>query len=161
VSVTEFIVVVLCIIVWFERPGPWYVSVNWKEAPGVAIVKFGLSSKFNPFHVEVTPSKVTLVLDIDPDPVGVRFPSAFTPDKDFVNDFWEIPNIDEYFPENKVKIYNRWGELLFESEKGKYSINPWDGKHKGKSLAVGSYYYIIQLNEQNQEDKSGSVSIIK
>ena len=88
-------------------------------------------------------------------------PSAFTPDKDFVNDFWEIPNIDEYFPENKVKIYNRWGELLFESEKGKYSINPWDGKHKGKSLAVGSYYYIIQLNEQNQEDKSGSVSIIK
>ncbi|MDG1840761.1 MAG: gliding motility-associated C-terminal domain-containing protein [Crocinitomicaceae bacterium] len=88
-------------------------------------------------------------------------PSAFTPDKDLVNDFWEIPNIDMYFPENKVKIYNRWGELLFESEKGKYATNPWDGKHKGKSLGVGSYYYIIQLNEQNQEDKSGSVSIIK
>ena len=80
VSVTLWIVVVLCIIVWFERPGPWYVSVNWKAPPGVCIVKFGLSSRFKPFHVEVTPSNVICVLLIEPDPVGVRLPSADTPD---------------------------------------------------------------------------------
>ena len=46
--------------------------MNWKAAPGVTIVKSGLSVSFNPFHVEVTPSNVTCVALTDPAPVGTR-----------------------------------------------------------------------------------------
>ena len=88
-------------------------------------------------------------------------PSAFTPDNDLVNDNWEIPNIDLYFPSNIVTIYNRWGKKIFESVRGSYSENPWNGKFKGEDLPVGSYYYTIELNEAKMENKSGSVSIIR
>ena len=88
-------------------------------------------------------------------------PSAFTPDNDLVNDNWELHNIDLYFPSNIVSIYNRWGQKIFESIRGSYSENPWNGKFKGEDLPVGSYYYTIELNEAKMENKSGSVSIIR
>ena len=88
-------------------------------------------------------------------------PSAFTPDNDLVNDYWELYNIDLYFPSNIVTIYNRWGQKIFESIKGSYSENPWNGRYKDEELPVGSYYYTIELNEAKMENKSGSVSIIR
>lgn len=88
-------------------------------------------------------------------------PTAFTPDNDLINDFWELTNIDLYFPENSVHIYDRWGELLFQSTTGKYSDNPWNGQLYGKNLPVGSYFYIIDLNKKGAENKTGSVSIIR
>ncbi|MDI1356288.1 MAG: gliding motility-associated C-terminal domain-containing protein [bacterium] len=68
--------------------------------------------------------------------------SGFSPNGDGKNDYWIIDYIHE-FPENTVEIYNRWGERLFIS-KG-YSI-PFDGKYKGNDLPVGTYYYVINLN---------------
>lgn len=76
---TEFMVVVRWIIVWLDSPGPAYVSVNWKfPTPLFVCVNCGLLSRFNPVHCEVTPSNVTLVLFVDPAPVGTRGPSADT-----------------------------------------------------------------------------------
>ena len=53
--------------------------MNWKlPTPLFVCVMFGLCSRFIPFHVEVTPSNVTDVVLIDPDPVGDKDPSAVT-----------------------------------------------------------------------------------
>ncbi len=89
----------------------------------------------------------------------INIPTAFTPDKDNVNDVWELENIDQVYPENVVRIYNRWGSLLFESEKGKYETKPWDGKYNGEQLPVASYYFMIEYNTNNKAD-TGTVSII-
>ena len=40
-------------------------------------------------------------------------PTAFTPDGDMINDFWEIQDIDQVYPDNVVYVYNRWGSLLY------------------------------------------------
>ena len=88
-------------------------------------------------------------------------PSAFTPNGDFENDYWELVDIDLRYPENMVKVFNRWGEKIYESTKGNYSANPWNGKFKEAELPVGSYYYVIDLNENGDSAPlNGIVSII-
>ena len=43
---------------------------------------------------------------------------------------------------------------------GSYN-NDWDGTRNGKNLPVGTYYYVITLNQDGRENKSGDVSIIR
>jgi gliding motility-associated-like protein len=88
-------------------------------------------------------------------------PTAFTPDNNNVDDVWELKDIDVIFPNNEVSIYNRWGALLYKSEKGKYETKPWDGKYNNEELPVASYYFIIEYNEENRENSTGTVSIIR
>ena len=87
-------------------------------------------------------------------------PTAFTPNGDLANDTWEILFLDEFYPNNQVFVYNRWGNLIYESVKGDYLSSPWNGQYNGVLLPVASYYYIIELNDQGGDKRSGSVSII-
>ena len=102
------------------------------------------------------------VLYVSVVPCGFVIPTAFTPNNDNQNDRWEIVGLDSKYPTNSVRIFNRWGELLFESLEGKYSNNEWDGTYKGEALPVGSYYYIIELAKDNSNEPiNGTVSIIR
>lgn len=82
----------------------------------------------------------TMIVDVVP---SIFIPDGFTPNADGTNDTWVIDNIF-LFPECEVEVYNRWGELLFRSVG--YGT-PWDGRYDGKELPVGTYYYIINLND--------------
>ena len=88
-------------------------------------------------------------------------PTAFTPDGDGVNDFWELPNIDVIYSENSVIIFNRWGSVVYESDQGKYALNPWKGDYKGKPLPVGTYYFIIKVDKDEEHDLKGSVTVVR
>lgn len=72
----------------------------------------------------------------------ITFANGFSPNGDGVNEEWIIDNI-ELFPTCIVEIYNRWGELLFQSTG---YAETWKGEYKGQLLPVGTYYYIINLN---------------
>lgn len=89
-------------------------------------------------------------------------PTAFTPDGDLINDTWQILNLDDVSPNNTVRVYNRWGNLIFEfsaDAANPYVSNAWDGTYKGERLPVGSYFYVIDLYDIDQQE-TGSVSII-
>ena len=89
-------------------------------------------------------------------------PTAYTPDGDGNNDVWEIIGLDAKFPLNQVRVYNRWGELIYTSKEGDYSSSPWDGTYQGSKLPVGSYYYIIEkATDGSIEPINGVVSIIR
>jgi gliding motility-associated-like protein len=75
----------------------------------------------------------------------IKIPNGFSPNGDGKNDAWIIDNIQQ-FPDNEVEVYNRWGEQLFYSRG--YAV-PFDGRYKGKPLPVGTYYYVIKLNDTN------------
>ena len=77
-----------------------------------------------------------------------------------VNDFWEIVDLDQVYPTSVVYVYNRWGNLVYESNKGSYASKPWDGTYNGDKLPVASYYYMIDLSDANDELLKGTVSII-
>ncbi|MCB0476537.1 MAG: gliding motility-associated C-terminal domain-containing protein [Crocinitomicaceae bacterium] len=84
--------------------------------------------------------------------------NGFTPNGDGVNDVWEL-DFAVYFPDIEVFVYNRWGEELFRSSG--YAV-PWDGMYKGKLLPVGTYYYIIQVNDNKYpEPFAGPVTIMR
>ncbi len=83
-------------------------------------------------------------------------PSSFTPNNDGINDTWVLGNIDAY-PDASVQIYNKWGNLLYET-RGQYI--PWDGKWNGNLLPSETYYYIIDLKNGDQP-YTGTVTIIR
>jgi gliding motility-associated-like protein len=87
------------------------------------------------------------------DPVG-----GFSPNGDGVNDFFVIDRISK-FPDAQVQIFNRWGNLIFTSDKG--YTKPWNGKFNGNGLSVGTYYYAIDLNVDGEEIITGPISILK
>ncbi|NNC83089.1 MAG: gliding motility-associated C-terminal domain-containing protein, partial [Flavobacteriales bacterium] len=86
--------------------------------------------------------------------------SGFTPDNgDGVNDEWLIGN-RELFPAMVVSVYNRWGDQLFISEEG--YPTPWNGTYENKPLPVGTYYYIIELNDPKFPDPiTGPLTIFR
>ncbi|MBN2730457.1 MAG: gliding motility-associated C-terminal domain-containing protein [Bacteroidales bacterium] len=86
----------------------------------------------------------------------IFIPSSFTPNGDGTNDTWVINNIDLY-PGNMVKIFNRWGTLLYE---GNPYTDPWDGSYKGSQVPSETYYYVVDLNN-GQEAFTGTVTIIR
>ncbi len=95
----------------------------------------------------------------------VIIPTAFTPDGDGINDFWEILYLDELYPKNKVFVYNRWGNLVYESEEGKYNSNPWKGSSQKKTLISGdlpdaTYFYVIKTGGDD-DDFTGSVTVVR
>ena len=94
---------------------------------------------------------VTVVPDI-------TIPSGFTPNGDGWNDTWIIDFID-LFPNVEVEIYNRWGEMLFQSVGYR---QPWDGRYKGGLVPVGTYYYVVKLNDPAfPEAYTGPLTVIR
>ncbi len=86
----------------------------------------------------------------------ITVPTAFTPNGDGVNDYWNIAHLSEY-PSCTVDVFNRGGQLIFHSMGyGK----PWAGTYNGSSLPTGTYYYIIDLRNDRQK-LSGEVTIIR
>lgn len=82
--------------------------------------------------------------------------NAITMNGDQVNDTWHIRNI-EHYPDCRVKIFTRWGALIYESQGYK---EPWNGTHHGKSLPMAAYYYVIELGV-GKEQVAGSITLIK
>ena len=105
---------------------------------------------------EGLPSAVTITFES----CDIVIPTAFTPNDDSVNDTWELVSIDEIYPSNVVSIYNRWGSKVFESSSGTYNEKPWNGNYNGNKLPVGSYYFIIEFNDNYTLNKTGIVTII-
>jgi trimeric autotransporter adhesin len=94
------------------------------------------------------------------DTVEINVSQAITPDGDGVNDTWFINNIENH-PNNSVKVYNRWGDLIF-SKKG-YQ-NDWNGSYVNNgtnSPDASSYYYQIDLDGNGSIDYDGWIYITK
>ena len=89
----------------------------------------------------------------------IYFPSAFTPNGDFLNDILRVP----WANKNKLRrlsIYNRWGQIVF------YTTNAgegWDGKYKGIEQPVGAYIYFLEMDGLSGEkfNQKGTVVLIR
>ena len=82
----------------------------------------------------------------------LKIPDAFSPNGDGTNDVFYIPNL-EYYPNNRLQIYNRWGSMVYSAAPYK---NDWDGRSThtatiGEVLPVATYYYVLSLGESYGE----------
>lgn len=87
-------------------------------------------------------------------------PSAFSPNNNGLNDSWGP--LGKYFDleSYNMKVFSRWGELIFESNS---FYQQWDGRMKsGKPAPMGTYAYIIRLTDMQGNNKllKGSVTLL-
>lgn len=72
--------------------------------------------------------------------INIYIPNAFSPNNDGTNDIFRAET--SYNPEcYQMLIYNRWGELVFETKDINYG---WDGKYLNKDVPQGVYNWIIR-----------------
>lgn len=71
--------------------------------------------------------------------------TGLSPNGDMVNDTWIIDGIEAY-PNNDIKVYNRWGNLVHHT-KGYKNATAWDLRWEGKDLPDGTYFYLIDLGD--------------
>jgi gliding motility-associated-like protein len=90
--------------------------------------------------------EVVTVVEVFP-PVVVY--QAVTPNGDGMNDFFTVQSL-EYIPDHQLKIFNRWGNLVYETTGYQ---NDWDGG----DLPDGSYYYILTSESLGLEFKDGFI----
>lgn len=83
--------------------------------------------------------------------------NAFSPNGDNYNDTWVIDNIQLY-PKMHMQIFNKWGVLVHNLE-GDYL--PWDGTQNERPLPSEVYYYILMLNNEENDVLTGNITIIR
>ena len=88
----------------------------------------------------------------------VYVPNTFTPDGDRSNNDFRISTVG--IKEIEIKVYNRWGELIFEAFDPKFI---WDGSYNGKIVNDGTYAYKINFLTNSGRNKKilGHINIIK
>lgn len=90
--------------------------------------------------------------------IDVKIPTAFSPNGDGKNDFFDVLNrfqiqVDEF------RIYNRWGELVYNNPDGE-----WDGKFRNMDQPIGVYVYYLKvtyLKSGKQDALQGNVTLLR
>ena len=86
-------------------------------------------------------------------------PQGFSPNDDGYNDWFNIQGLYNIFENHELLIYNRYGTLIF---KGNNNLK-WDGKanvglnNQGSIVPVGTYFYVLHLNDPNYKSLTGWV----
>ena len=136
---------------------------------------FGSSDETNPLYVYLAEGNYTVTQTVynevgcsdstnqvitvsNPDVYAPRAPDAFSPNDDGVNDVFFVRGGP--FVELNVKIYNGWGELIYESNS---LTDGWDGKARGDWVPVGVYVYTVRAVTEagNLYEYQGKVTVIK
>jgi gliding motility-associated-like protein len=92
----------------------------------------------------------------------VRLPNAFHPNGDANNEVYG-PSVDCQFISYHFEVWNRWGELMFETDD---ATKGWDGTHNGYEVEPGAYvwkleYEAILNGEIVFRNEQGSVALLR
>lgn len=94
----------------------------------------------------------------------VYIPNIFTPNTDGNNDFFTAFTDQEARGIHLMRIYNRWGALIFEKRDFRPNIEfeGWDGTFKGSKVGQGTYVYVIHILFKDNEiiEYSGDINVI-
>lgn len=113
--------------------GSYNFNVQAKDAVG------NLSTKSTVFVVNIQSANPSLSAN-----------NILTPNGDGKNDFLVIKNV-EFYPKNQLKIFDRAGRLVYSINNYK---NDWDGRFNGNILTEDTYYYSVELGDQQKAFKS-------
>lgn len=137
------------------------ISYEWNTGDSTQVITVGESGDYNVILLD--PSKacdnerrVNVVVNL----CGyiLDIPNAFTPNGDNLNDEFGI--LGDNYELNYFRIYNRWGELVFESTtKGQ----AWDGTYKGENADQGVYTWVVSFTYEGkpQDILSGNVTLLR
>lgn len=76
----------------------------------------------------------------------VSIPNAITPNGDGYNDYWDLSRLQNYAPDARIEVYDRYGKFIHALTKE--SNFRWDGYYLGRPLPSGSYVYIMRVGKE-------------
>lgn len=95
----------------------------------------------------------------------VYIPNVFSPNGDFVNDFFNLYDNGAVARITRFEVYDRWGELVYNGQNVEPSAidQGWDGTFNGEPALPGVYVYFIEWENKSgsNEAASGDVTLIK
>ncbi len=100
-------------------------------------------------------SLVTLDLIVQDCQALLEISNICTPNGDGSNDTWKVSDLNQIMG-CTVKIFNRWGQLVYESSDYK---NDWGGTKDGGILPDGVYYYTITCDEDREYQ--GAINLMR
>nr|WP_304517331.1 gliding motility-associated C-terminal domain-containing protein [Cecembia rubra] len=86
----------------------------------------------------------------------IEIPNTFTPDGDGINEDWGVPLLEMY-SNVRMHIYERGGFRVFFTTK---PTDRWDGTYMGKPLPIDTYYYVIEVVDNN-ESRKGILNLLR
>lgn len=104
---------------------------------------------------------------MEPEQISIfEIPNIISPNDDGDNDEWTLVSNDENIVVNSVKVFDRWGNMVFNYNGSPFkpletSIT-WDGKFEGKTLLPGVYVYYVNYSDERLANRvrSGDITII-
>ena len=118
---------------------------------GVYDLEYNLCMKEHPGVCKTAKVRVEVIKD---KPLTIY--NGVSADGDGHNDYFKIDGI-EYYPKNNLKIFNRWGVLVYEKD-GYGNEAPFDGHSNGRAtisadskLPQGTYYYILEYEDSDDQ----------
>lgn len=148
-------------------PGPGYSNYSWRRPDGTVLNNSQTISanQAGSYIVTITNSigcsiNDTTVINVDCEP-KIFGPNAFSPNENNQNETFRLHT--KYITEFDIKIFNRWGELIFQDNKTDFE---WDGLYKGKTVQNGTYPYVVRYRSEYAPDSGvkehrGSVTVVK
>ncbi len=94
-------------------------------------------------------------------PLEIFIPTSFTPNGDGINDLFGV--VGTHIEEFSMRIYNRWGKLVFKSNDIE---DKWNGSNMGDEYYSGTatYNYLITYKGEKEEDAieiTGTITVIR
>ena len=121
------------------------------------------------YQVEVSDSNGCSAIDVVNITVteesSVYAPTAFSPNGDGINDCFTVHTDFSVSAIKSLKIFDRWGGLLFEKKDFPPNTTEegWDGFCKGEPVQIGVYVFVAELMriDRNTTIISGEVNLIR
>ncbi|WP_240938709.1 T9SS type B sorting domain-containing protein [Arenibacter sp. 6A1] len=86
----------------------------------------------------------------------LEIPTFFTPNGDHKNDEW-VPGNSSYFPNLKVKIYDRYGRVVAILD----NVSGWNGNYKGTEMPTGDYWYEVNTHDKENHQYIGHFTLYR
>ncbi len=89
--------------------------------------------------------------------MSIYIPNTFTPNGDGLNDTFGVAG--EAILEFNMKIFNRWGQLIYETSNAN---ERWDGTYLGQKVPMGTYVYKVTASSPNgaRQNKEGNINVV-
>lgn len=146
---------------WQVDQGTGWQAINGEESSDLQVTTFTEDMSANHYRVEVgSPGcvgafsdEVQIMLATEGCNKSLLITEGISPNGDGQLDYWIIQGIEEY-PENAVKVFNVWGDLVYETARYNNTDKMWYGQSQksfagGNTAPDGTYYYIIDLGNQS------------
>lgn len=153
--------------VLFTDESDYAVSWQWVFGLGDTLFEQNVSHYFSDvgeFKVKLIVENISGCVDSTEQTIVVNpfwLPNAFTPNSDGRNEVFFDPGFNMDYSGFKLRIFNRWGQMLYQTDSpGK----PWDGSDGHGGIAPqGTYVYslVVTTKSGKRHDYNGTVTLLR